>query len=65
MAAGTEDKETPNLRRGWTTGTCATAATRAAFEALVTGHFPDPVTVTLPGGQTLTEPVCGRPSSGR
>jgi len=52
MAAGTEDKETPNLRRGWTTGTCATAATRAAFEALVTGHFPDPVTVTLPGGQT-------------
>ncbi|WP_026785088.1 cobalt-precorrin-5B (C(1))-methyltransferase [Pleomorphomonas koreensis] len=52
MAAGTENKETPSLRRGWTTGTCATAATRAAFEALATGHFPDPVTVTLPGGQT-------------
>ena len=46
------DVGTPHLRRGWTTGTCATAATRAAFEALVTGHFPDPVTVTLPGGQT-------------
>ncbi|MBP2313115.1 cobalt-precorrin-5B (C1)-methyltransferase [Azospirillum soli] len=39
------------LRRGWTTGTCATAAARAACEALFTGHFPDPVTVTLPGGQ--------------
>lgn len=39
------------LRRGWTTGTCATAAARAAFEALATGTFPDPVTVTLPGGE--------------
>ncbi len=41
---------TPALRRGWTTGTCATAATRAAYEALVTGQFPDPVVVTLPNG---------------
>ncbi|MEA2841982.1 MAG: cobalt-precorrin-5B (C1)-methyltransferase [Methylobacteriaceae bacterium] len=40
----------PHLRRGWTTGTCATAAVRAAFEAVVTGHFPDPVVVTLPRG---------------
>src|SRR3954447_4412827 len=40
----------PNLRRGWTTGTCATAAARAAFEALVTGNFPDPVSVALPRG---------------
>jgi cobalt-precorrin-5B (C1)-methyltransferase len=38
------------LRRGWTTGACATAATRAAYTALVTGHFPDPVTVVLPRG---------------
>jgi cobalt-precorrin-5B (C1)-methyltransferase len=38
------------LRRGWTTGTCAAAATRAAYEALVTGAFPDPVAVLLPGG---------------
>ncbi len=40
----------PALRRGWTTGTCATAAARAAYEGLVTGRFPDPVTVTLPNG---------------
>lgn len=41
----------PSLRRGWTTGTCATAAARAAFEALHTGVFPDPVDVLLPGGE--------------
>jgi cobalt-precorrin-5B (C1)-methyltransferase len=38
------------LRRGWTTGTCAAAATRAAYQALLTGAFPDPVAVRLPGG---------------
>ena len=38
------------LRRGWTTGACATAATTAAYEALLTGAFPDPVEVLLPGG---------------
>jgi cobalt-precorrin-5B (C1)-methyltransferase len=38
------------LRRGWTTGACATAATKAAYVALVTGHFPDPVTISLPVG---------------
>ncbi|KQX49590.1 MULTISPECIES: cobalt-precorrin-5B (C(1))-methyltransferase [unclassified Streptomyces] len=40
------------LRPGWTTGACATAATTAAYTALLTGEFPDPVTVTLPKGQT-------------
>ncbi len=39
------------LRRGWTTGTCAAAAAKAAFAALVTGEFPDPVEVTLPRGE--------------
>ena len=39
------------LRRGWTTGACATAATRAAATALMTGAFPDPVTIALPRGE--------------
>src|SRR6202044_1382853 len=45
-----ERQERP-LRRGWTTGACATAAAKAAFAALVTGEFPDPVEVTLPRGE--------------
>jgi cobalt-precorrin-5B (C1)-methyltransferase len=40
------------LRRGWTTGACATAAAKAAFQALLTGKFPDPVTIRLPRGET-------------
>lgn len=40
------------LRRGWTTGACATAGVTAAYEALLTGAFPDPVTITLPKGET-------------
>ncbi len=45
--------DTPDkpLRRGWTTGACATAAAKAAYQALLTGDFPDPVVITLPGGQ--------------
>ena len=39
------------MRRGWTTGACATAAAKAAFAALLTGEFPDPVEVTLPRGE--------------
>ena len=39
------------LRRGWTTGACAAAATKAAYLALLTGRFPDPVSIQLPGGQ--------------
>ncbi len=46
-----DQSENVVLRRGWTTGACATAAARAAFEALITGDFPDPVSITLPGGQ--------------
>jgi cobalt-precorrin-5B (C1)-methyltransferase len=44
-------QEASPLRRGWTTGACAAAAARAAFAALLTGEFPDPVTIRLPRGQ--------------
>jgi cobalt-precorrin-5B (C1)-methyltransferase len=39
------------LRRGWTTGACAAAASKAAYAALITGEFPDPVEITLPRGE--------------
>jgi cobalt-precorrin-5B (C1)-methyltransferase len=42
------------LRHGWTTGACATAATTAAYRALLTGTFPDPVEIVLPRGQRPT-----------
>ncbi|MCW9034038.1 MAG: cobalt-precorrin-5B (C(1))-methyltransferase [Rhodospirillales bacterium] len=50
------NKET-KLRKGWTTGACATAGVTAAFEALITGSFPDPVTITLPKGQETSFPL--------
>ncbi|RYH03456.1 cobalt-precorrin-5B (C(1))-methyltransferase [Salipiger sp. IMCC34102] len=40
------------LRRGWTTGACATAATKAALQRLWGGTFPQDVTITLPRGET-------------
>ncbi|MGH6843203.1 MAG: cobalt-precorrin-5B (C(1))-methyltransferase, partial [Methylocella sp.] len=43
-----------NLRKGWTTGACAAAAARAAYDALVRGQFPQSVTITLPGGARPT-----------
>ncbi|MUO77828.1 cobalt-precorrin-5B (C(1))-methyltransferase [Agrobacterium vitis] len=61
MTEAAPPTETPNaaasrkpngpLRKGWTTGACATAATKAALTALLTGEFPDPVSIRLPGGQ--------------
>lgn len=42
------EKPEQALRRGWTTGACATAATKAAYTALLNGVFPDPVEITLP-----------------
>ena len=47
-------EETPKLRTGWTTGACATAATKAALKALWGRGFPRDVTITLPRGQTPT-----------
>ena len=45
------------LRKGWTTGACATAAATAAYQALLTGTFPDPVTITLPRGEEPSFPL--------
>jgi cobalt-precorrin-5B (C1)-methyltransferase len=39
------------LRTGYTTGTCATAATKAALIALLTGEEQKSVDITLPGGE--------------
>ncbi|MBS3649259.1 cobalt-precorrin-5B (C(1))-methyltransferase [Pseudaminobacter sp. 19-2017] len=47
----TEDRP---LRRGWTTGACATAAAKAACTALLQGEFPDPMEVGLPSGQRVS-----------
>jgi cobalt-precorrin-5B (C1)-methyltransferase len=52
MSERPSQAERKDLRRGWTTGACATAATAAAYTALLTGEFPDPVTITLPKGET-------------
>ncbi len=51
MAVGPAGKAP--LRRGWTTGACATAAAKAAHGALLTGKFPDPVEINLPRGGTV------------
>ncbi|MET3585541.1 cobalt-precorrin-5B (C1)-methyltransferase [Pseudorhizobium tarimense] len=48
---GFMESEGKNLRRGWTTGTCAAAASKAACQALLSGAFPATVEVSLPGGQ--------------
>ena len=45
------------LRRGWTTGACATAAAKAALTGLLTDTFPDPVSIELPKGQTPAFPL--------
>ncbi len=45
---------TPALRRGWTTGACATAATAAAWRAwLSQGDWPNPVEILLPRGEKV------------
>jgi cobalt-precorrin-5B (C1)-methyltransferase len=63
-------QQDPPLRRGWTTGTCATAAAKAAYAGLLTGEFPDPVEVTLPQGErpaftlALTRRTAGSATAG-
>lgn len=55
-----ERSEKPHgtLQRGWTTGACATAATKAALTALITGEFPDPVAILLPTGDAPHFALC-------
>ncbi len=48
-----------SLRRGWTTGACAAAAAKAATSALEGQGFPDPVTITLPKGETPSFELAG------
>ncbi|GGL74887.1 cobalt-precorrin-5B (C(1))-methyltransferase [Wenxinia marina] len=51
--------DTP-LRRGWTTGACATAATKAALTRLWGGSWPEAVTIRLPKGETPSFAVAHR-----
>ncbi|MEM7489962.1 MAG: cobalt-precorrin-5B (C(1))-methyltransferase [Pseudomonadota bacterium] len=51
--------ETPKLRRGWTTGACATAACRAALDGLWGGAVPGAVTIRLPKGETPCFEIVG------
>ncbi|MGR3661550.1 MAG: cobalt-precorrin-5B (C(1))-methyltransferase [Paracoccaceae bacterium] len=47
-------KPASDLRKGWTTGACATAATKAALMQLWGEGFPRDVTITLPRGEVPT-----------
>lgn len=47
----TEPKE---LRTGWTTGTCATAAAKAAVILLTSGELPGSVSIALPSGKRVS-----------
>ena len=50
-------KPTTELRRGWTTGACATAATKAALLRLWGGAFPAEIGITLPRGEVPVFPL--------
>lgn len=50
-------ERTSGLRTGWTTGTCASAAAKAAAIGLWTGVRPATVEVGLPDGERVTFPV--------
>ena len=45
------------LRSGFTTGSCATAAAKAALEALLTGEKIKDCIITLPDGESVSLPV--------
>ncbi len=45
------------LRTGWTTGTCASAAAKAAATGLLAGVAPDEVEIAIPNGRRVRFPV--------
>jgi cobalt-precorrin-5B (C1)-methyltransferase len=51
------EAEPTELRRGWTTGACATAATKAALGRFWGGAFARDVKITLPRGETPIFPL--------
>lgn len=51
-------KNQKKLRRGYTTGTCAQAATKAAMQILFSGEKVEKVTVELPKGEKLELEIC-------
>jgi cobalt-precorrin-5B (C1)-methyltransferase len=52
-----EVAQAKGLRTGWTTGTCASAAAKAATTWLVAGEPPAAVEVALPSGRRVSFPV--------
>ena len=46
-------KDPSQMRQGYTTGACATAATKAALIALITGEAQAEATIYLPVGRML------------
>jgi cobalt-precorrin-5B (C1)-methyltransferase len=52
-----EKKKKGQLRTGLTTGTSATAATKAALQTLLTKKVVDEIQVTLPKGKTVMLPI--------
>lgn len=46
-----------DLKTGYTTGTCATSATKAAFITLLTGEVQSYINITLPNGEMVKLPI--------
>ena len=57
---GTGPEAMSELRHGWTTGACATAATRPPTRRCSTGAFPDPVEIDAAQGQRPAFALAGR-----
>ena len=53
------------LRSGFTTGACATAAAKAALTALVEGEIPNSVTFSVPDGEIFSMPISSCSTNGK